>query len=298
MPRYLTVPDRDRRAESAALLCCAVLAAIALWLLLRLVWSMLPFGGAAGGVPMRVATGQAAAAPTRTVASWHLFGATPARPGEVGGAASTLGLILRGTVAEPDPKAGYAVIEGAQDGDRAYRVGEEVVPGVRLAGVYRDRIVLSHNGVDETLNMPRDAGSAATSAQPGPASSKRLAGTAGSSSASAARTAGGERGKVDWKQEVERLRHNPDELLRRVQVVPVLDGGKLSGIRVSASAADAGLLRQMGLRASDVVTAVNGQPIDSFERGRQVLSGLGNESRVRVTVMRDGKPTDLTVGLQ
>ena len=85
--------------------------------------------------------------------------------------------------------------------------------------------------------------------------------------------------------------------MKRVQVVPVLDGGKLSGVRLSAGT-DVGLLNQIGLESGDVVTSVNGTPVDSIERGQQIMSTLGNASSVRVTVLRQGKPTDITVGLR
>jgi len=93
------------------------------------------------------------------------------------------------------------------------------------------------------------------------------------------------------------LRQNPDELVRRVQIVPVFDSGKLSGVRVS-SATDAALINQLGLRPGDVVTAVNGSPVDSLARGQQIIESLRSASSLRVTVMRDGKPTDVTVSLK
>jgi general secretion pathway protein C len=102
---------------------------------------------------------------------------------------------------------------------------------------------------------------------------------------------------ANWQQTVDRLRQNPAELMKRVQVVPVLDGGKLSGVRLSTGT-DVALLNQIGLQPGDVVTSVNGTPIDSIERGQQIMSSLGSASSVRVTVLRGGKPTDVTVGLR
>ena len=43
---------------------------------------------------------------------------------------------------------------------------------------------------------------------------------------------------------------------------------------------------------------VNGTPVDSIERGQQIMSSLGSASSVRVTVLRAGKPTEITVGLR
>ncbi len=58
------------------------------------------------------------------------------------------------------------------------------------------------------------------------------------------------------------------------------------------------LINQIGLRAGDVVTAVNGAPVDSLARGQQIVESLRSASSARVTVLRDGKPTDVTISSQ
>ena len=59
----------------------------------------------------------------------------------------------------------------------------------------------------------------------------------------------------------------------------------------------AALLGQLGLQPGDVVTAVNGLPVDSLARGQDIMAGLASARSVRVTVQRGGKPTDLTIAL-
>lgn len=301
--------DRNRYAEPAAALCCAALAALALWLLVRLLWSLVPRGDAAfDTAPARTDVATTGMVPAQSIARWHLFGNTPLQPGSGPGAPSTtLSLILRGTLAESDPKAGIAIVADSQNGERALRVGDDVAAGARLSGVYPDHIVLMHEGAEEILKLPRDTNLTPTDvvrATPGSTSGRQgnhpFAGT-GVASTAASGVAGTASANVqapaDWQQTVARLRQNPDELARRVQIVPVLDGGKLTGVRVS-SGADAALIKQIGLRAGDVITSVNGTPIDSIGRGQEIMSSLATASSVRVTVLRDGKPTDITVGLQ
>ena len=96
---------------------------------------------------------------------------------------------------------------------------------------------------------------------------------------------------------IDQVRRDPQAILSRVQVVPVLADGKLAGVRLSAGT-DVALLEQVGLQQGDVVTAVNGMAVDSVERGRQIMESLGNANAVRVTVLRNGKPTEITVGLR
>ena len=295
--------DRDRYAEWAALAACAALAALALWLVIRLIWLLLPRSDdALTSQTARVGV-DAGSVPAQSIAKWHLFGNTPRADG-AGGSASALSMILSGTLADGDPRAGIAVISGGERGERAYRVGETIGPGLTLARVYPDSVVVLHDGSEETLKLSRDRNLAPADivrARPAPgarASSKGA--TAATSPGGAARAPSAApvgRAPANWQQTVERLRQNPDELARRVQVVPVLDNGRLSGVRVSAGA-DMALIQQLGLRPGDVVTAVNGAPVDSIARGQQILDSLRSASSARVTVLRDGKPTDLTIGLK
>ncbi len=299
--------DRGRTAERAALACCGVLAALALWLLVRLVWALVPRADdTLGPGPMRAADAPTGAASAPSIARWHLFGDTPLRPGMGAGApATTLSLILRGTFAGADPETGIAVISDAGMGERAYRTGEDVQPGVRLGEVHADHVVLLRDGARETLTLPRESNLApADVVRATPASVTRGAAPMAPASAraggavSANVAAQDARASDEWQQTVAHLRQNPDELMQRVQVMPVLEGGKLAGVRLSASGADAALLSRSGLLPGDVVTAVNGMQVDSLARGQQIMATLGDAQTVRVTVQRNGSPTDITVGLQ
>lgn len=298
MPLRPSAIDRTRAIAMAGPACCAVLGALAAWLLVRLL--VLPWlsAGPASQTGRDAPANALAPPPVRSIASWHLFGNTPSQQGAGGAAASTLSLILRGTVAERDPKAGIAVIAGPDGSERAYRVGEEVGAGVRLAEVHPDRIVLAHGGSEETLRLPRDtrlAPADVVRAAPAGASSATPRATA-TVAASAAPVAAAGATPSGAQQVIARLRQNPAELMQRVQVAPVFDNGRMTGVRIDG--ADAALASASGLRVGDVVTQVNGAPVDSPARAQQILAGLGTASSVRVTVLRDGKPTDITVGLQ
>jgi general secretion pathway protein C len=305
VPRGLASIDR-RSFELAALASCAVLGALSVWLMVRLIWLLIPRGDAVlDGAAARVGSGDGGPVPAQSVAKWHLFGNTPVRPGSgAGSPATTLAMILRGTLADRDPAAGIAVISDGERGERAFRAGEDIAGGVKLARVYADHVVLLHEGVEETLTLTRDQnlqpGNIVRPPSPNNARSARANAAAGGASSPAASSASATQttqAPADWQQTVDRLRQNPDELAKRVQIVPVLDGGRLTGVRVSAGA-DMALINQMGLRAGDIVTAVNGAPVDSIARGQQIVDSLRNAASARVTVLRDGKPTDITISLK
>ena len=218
-----------------------------------------------------------------------------------GAATALTGLILRGTLADRDPQVGVAMIDGAGDGERAFRVGDEVLPGVKLVAVHADHIVLLRAGVEETLRLTRDTNPDPANVikpTPGVAKGRQTQVSAAPVQGLPANVAAPPPARDALPATLARLRANPAELMQRVQIVPVLDQGRLSGVRVSASGADAALLGQLGLQSGDVIMTVDGQRIDSLERGQQIIARLGDATSVRVTVLRDGRPTDVTVGLK
>lgn len=295
---------RGRVKEGLPWLLCALLGVLAAWLLARM---LAGFFLAPRLETTRVSHSVAApaAAPARSIASWHLFGSAPAIAGSRGaeGARTALSIRLRGTLAEADPKAGLAVIAAAGGGERALRVGEEAETGVRLAAVYPDRAVFVQDGVEQVQTLPRERMEASGAAQPLPMAGRgasSVAGPAGSPAAgggnavSAPAVASGA-----LRQAVAEARQNPGQLMQRIRIEPVFAGGNLGGVRVSAvSDADAGLLRQAGLQPGDLVTRVDGQPIDSIAHGQQMIAKLASASSVRITVERNGQPVDLTLSLQ
>ncbi|MBX3687803.1 type II secretion system protein N [Dokdonella sp.] len=301
MPDSGFLADRARVSSLAALACCALLAAAALWLLARLALSLWSSSAVVPASGTRTINVRAPASPV-SVVRFHLFGITPPRAGSngPGAPASTTGLILRGTLADRDPKAGVAVLDGAGNGERSFRAGEDVLPGVRLVEVHADHIVLSRGGVQETLRLVRDTNLDPTNVvRPTPGIAK------GSATVSSATRTGAGNVAVpaapvssETQRTSARLRANPAELAQHVQIMPVLDNGKLAGVRVSASGEEATLLAQAGLQPGDTVIAVDGQRIDSIERGQQIVTRLGSASSARVTVLRNGKTVDLTVALR
>src|SRR5688500_257775 len=136
-------------------------------------------------VPLEAAP-VASAQPAQSVAAWHLFGnATgPIDLAALAQAApaTALQLFLRGTLNEHAPEGGVAIIADANGNDRAYRVGDTLPGDARLEGIYAGRVLLSRNGVNESLSLPRGAPEAASSpsggvALPGGSSSPSLPGT-------------------------------------------------------------------------------------------------------------------------
>ena len=70
---------------------------------------------------------------------------------------------LLGIVAASGGRRGYAVVQLDAKQILAVHEGEDVAPGIRLAEVLRDHVILERGGVRETLAWPEKKGSASPS---------------------------------------------------------------------------------------------------------------------------------------
>jgi general secretion pathway protein C len=293
----LTHADHARVSRLAALAACAVFALICLWLLVRLAWLLVPQGD---DVAVSAPTAPApAAVPVQSVGKWHLFGnpQTIAVLQQMRNApATTLKLTLRGTLATDDAHDGIAMIEDEHGGERAYKVGDVVVGNAKLAAVYADHVVLDHEGVAETLSLPR----AEQHAPPlPPANQANLAVATGARASSIPPNYAPPQlgGNLDWNAAQSKLRIDPTRLARQVHVEPVFENGKIAGARLSGGGDVAMLMSQAGLKPTDLITAINGQSLSAVSNPQQFMDNLAGAGSVSVTVLRNGKPATLTVSL-
>lgn len=291
--------DRERYGRFGAVLACVVLAAVALWLLARVVWLLLAEPPTVADTAAGTAVSPSAA--PVSIAKWHIFGTLDqVRPDGRIAPATTLALTLRGTLADADPRAGVAVIGDGQGGERAWRAGSEIAPGVRLQAVHADYVVLLHDGAEETLRLPRETQLApAEVVRPTPATvrsgERRPAFPADPPAAAAAAFTPPQmaHGAVDWQQAMNQLKGSAD-LAGHLQ--PVRENGRVVGVQVSGI--DPALLARYGLQPGDVVTAINGVAVGSATPTPQLLASLQSGGSVRARVLRNGQPVELNLSLQ
>lgn len=249
---------------------------------------------------------QSIAPPAQSIAAWHLFG-NASGPIDLAALAQTapataLKLTLRGTLNEDAPEGGIAIIADEAGVDQAYRVGDTLPGDARLEGIYAGRVLLSRAGVNESLSLPRADGGAATTPTPRPG----LAPTTSSAPLKLPGTTPVVQPFVapvisPGGPSLDSYRNTvvPDvaELAKQVQLYPVMENGRMAGVRVAAGR-DSNLLSQAGLRPTDVVTQVNGIPLDGPQRSAELMTALKDARSVQVTVRRDGKDVQLTIGLR
>jgi general secretion pathway protein C len=293
----------DRNAASleplAARLSVALAALGCLWLVVRLVWLLLepiPEQTRAKLEPV-----VAPSPPPLSIAKWHLFGnpqmvrlAELAQPAP----ATTLKLVLRGTLALPDPRQGIAVIADEHGVEHAYKVGDEVASRARLEEVYPDHVVLQHEGAAETLTLPR----AEERAPERPVAEPRMV------DGGAPTPNGGvpltyvpprlDHAALDWSRVQKQLQLDPTALARQLHIEPVFIDGKLTGARLSGGGEVANLMQKAGIRPTDLITAVNGTKLASLSDPQRFMDNLKNATSLQLTVERDGKPATLTLDLR
>jgi general secretion pathway protein C len=223
-----------------------------------------------------------ALAPARTavdVAAVHsaqLFGAAPAQQVDAANAPVTsMPLVLVGVLAAEDPATGFAILGPTAAQAKVYSGGSTVPGGARLAGIYRDHVVLDRGGQLETLPMPRQRTASLTTPAPPPA--------------------------LPAPSPAERMSRlateNPGLIGQILRAQAVLSNGQQRGYRVFPAPNQSAIFNKLGLREGDLVTHINGTPLDDPQRGAEIFSTLSSAAEARVTVTRNGRQSDVMLNL-
>jgi general secretion pathway protein C len=199
----------------------------------------------------------------------HLFGIIAVDPNDTESPQPTTArLVLDGTIATDDPNHGVAIISD-DSRSKVYSVGQNVA-GTLLHAVYLDHVLLNRNGRLETLALPR----LMAGAKPAAKNSRPRQDTAAVQSSDA----------LDA----------PRALTDLLQVTPTMSNGTRA-YRVLGGGDDLAL-QASGLRMGDLMTAINGAPLEDPRSVQRAFDELHSGPAV-VTVMRRGRPTNINVNL-
>lgn len=257
-------------------LLAALLAALVLVQAVRLLWAVAvppgPFGAWRHGGAQLVAASEGR---TLFAAFDPFFRSAPAGLGNA--TVTALDLTLFGVNVNEASGTGSAIIAAADGVQASFAVGDEVQPGVKLAAVAFDHVVLDRGGARETLfidqSVPADAAAAGSP------------GLAPAANAPAPTTDAASAGEL-----------SPQALQNGIGLAPRAEDGRVTGLVVQPRG-DGAVFRAAGLRPGDVVRAVNGRPIGSVAD----LSGqLAPGARLSLEVERGGAvvPVPLFLGKQ
>jgi len=236
-------------------------------------------GGGAKPAPVHTAAVQARPLDLEAINRAHLFGVN-AVAGEAGGPpiAPKIPLVLTGVIAGNDAQNGLAILGQSAQATKVYAVGDTVPGGVKLHAVYEDRVILDDNGELQTLALPRNLNPALAP----PPSAALLQGGANPS----------------FERVRRMISEQPGLIGDVVRPQPVVDlkTGHMNGFRVFPGR-DRTAFARLGLHPGDLVTAINGTPLDDRDRSEQILKTLSSASEARVTVVRGGQQQDLVLNI-
>ena len=203
-----------------------------------------------------------AGANVQAVVSAHLFGvavADPSTQDPSNAPLSSANLVLAGTIATENPKKGIAIISDGGP-SKVFSVGENV-NGASLYSVYLDHVILDRGGNLETLLLPRLL--------------------AGGPRTAAPRRRRRRRAPPQAVENITRLVQQDPGLLDQVmRTVPSYDNaaGKLRGFRAYPGRNRA-IFNELGLKPGDLVTAINGQPLDDPQHSQEVFNTIQSSTR-------------------
>jgi general secretion pathway protein C len=225
---------------------------------------------------------QRSAVNIQTVVSAHLFGVAAAEVSNQNpedAPQSSANLQLAGTIATQNPKHGVAIISEAGAPSKVYSVGERIA-GAALHSVYLDRVVLDRGGALETLLLPRQQ----------PPSGR---------AAAASRRSGVDPRTAAAVDNIRRMvQQDPSILDQVMRTVASYDNaaGKLRGFRAYPGKNRA-IFTKLGLKSGDLVTAINGTPLDDPQRSQDVFNTIQTSEHVTVTIERNGQKQDITLNI-
>jgi len=269
-------------ARSLPLWVSAGLVLLLAWQAVQLTWTAL--GARRAPVPTAVAPmpqpqgPSAPAVDVGRIVNAHLFGV----PGASGSdetdpsavAATQMNLVLAGTIAHADPQRGFAIVGESAATARVYAVGKTITGGTKLHSVYPDRVILDRGGKLEALILPKkfqgggmSAAQPVAAAAPDPMLGQRLQNLAA---------------------------QNPGAITEVIRPQPVFANGQQRGYRVYPGR-DRQQFSQLGLMPGDLVTAINGTPLDDPARGMEILQSINSAAQVTVTVERNGQSTQVNI---
>ncbi|MEO8062224.1 MAG: type II secretion system protein GspC [Pseudomonadota bacterium] len=209
----------------------------------------------------------------------HLFGGAVAQ--NTGGDAanappSSMPLVLAGLMATADPKEGMAIIGESAATAKVVSVGQQVPGGAQLHSVYNDRAIIDRSGTLESVFLPRNS---AVGSAPAPLP---------------VAVSNGNEGMVERMRKL--VSDDPGVIGQVLRPQPVFAGGKMRGFRVYPGANRQAFAR-LGLRAGDLVTAINGTPLDDKDRAQEIFGTLNSSTDARVTVTRNGRQQELVLNV-
>ncbi|MGD8765715.1 MAG: type II secretion system protein GspC [Desulfobacteraceae bacterium] len=187
-----------------------------------------------------------------------------------------LKLRLWGTVTRQNATS-YAVIEDTKTREQnLYRSGDSV-QNATVKMIFREKIVLSVDNQDEILTMEE------------PVASRGRFRAGRRNTRSPRLPVSSYSRKITLNRDrLESAMENLGQLMNQATIRPHIEGGRPAGISITGIKPTA-IFRRMRLRNGDIITGVNGRPIESVEDAIAIFEDVTNSSEIQVDIKRRGR---------
>ena len=275
LPSWLRAGRRSPR-EIWPVLLAGLLGALLIWQCVRLLWTLLTPMSPLGAWQPQAAVIASPAERRALFTSLDPFFRTNSQ-GPASTTVTSAGLTLFGINLNEATGGGSAIIAGEDGIQTSYAVGDEIAPGLKLAGVAFDHVLLDRGGARESLFLDQSgeapvANPATPLSQPTP----EIGAASGGASASGEMT--------------------PAAIKAGVGFAPRTEDGRVTGIVVQPQG-DGAAFRAAGLRPGDVIRSVGGRPIGSASDAAALANQLTPGARIALEVERGASVVPVAIFL-
>jgi general secretion pathway protein C len=183
-----------------------------------------------------------------------------------------LPLALKGT-SVGGPRSSYAILALGSSPEEVYRTGDELMPGVRLKAIERDRILLARNGNTETLLLDQTRSARIDGQTSATAQTRQIA-----------------------RADIELQKRDLGALISSIQLQPSIGGERAGGLRVTSLAVGS-FWHRLGLVQGDVIQQINGRRVRSMQDLMGLYQDFKDTTRVQVQLLRDGHALTLDLAI-
>jgi len=214
----------------------------------------------------------------RQLSNAHLFGIaakkTDAAP--TNAPDTKLNLVLKGVLSATPMSFASAIIARKNNGpEDIYSVGDTLPGNVKIKEIHSDHVIISRGGQLETLRLPKDNVSE---------------GFTSTNTAKAFSSA-----DQSFRDVRTQILKDPTSFGDYALPVVVKEQGKQVGYRLDFQK-KGDVLKKAGLMPTDIITSINGMPLDTPQKSMRALRQMRNSSQLDLIVKRNG--VDLEINLQ
>jgi general secretion pathway protein C len=210
-------------------------------------------------------------------AARKLFGDISA-PSATPVAENNTGIRLKGVYAV-DGKTLSAAVINTGGRDTSVRLNEKITDAISLVDVKIDHIIVSRAGVREKIELERSQSKSATDAQQSQPNQPNQANFRLNVAATARNAYTLSRGELNS------VLQDP----RQINFLGGISPAAAGGVQIS-DAAPGTLAQKLGLMPGDIITAINGQPVNGTGDLARFYGQFGTTNSIRAEVKRGGSP--------